>query len=257
MGSNNQPSILLTRQQTHLGSSVTQLQASGCKVAWLETLTILPCATEKLADVARRIEAFTHVLFVSRNAARVGIASLVEQGVDILNMDACFLTVGKETAKQLSMAGVEAFYPASGNGAKALLDDPVMQDLSGKFILIVRGKHGLDWPAEQMRQRGAAVEQIIVYEQIMPKYALAKLIELIDLYPRIDAVFLHSSHSATNFLALIKGHQRVFASAQLIVGSAQIAQTVRDLGWVGNVYVAESPSNLHMLKACEESNLLG
>ena len=243
---NTNPVVLLTRQSRFLGNMATILETLDYLPVAIETLAVEPISDKTVTALLKDLERFTDLVFVSRNAVEFGMTILEQQQISIPKSTQV-LAVGAETAKQLYKHGVDAFFPDQGSGADALLGVAQLANLQNRKILIVRGTHGLVWPAEEMRKRGAIVEHANVYSQDMPDDGADRFKELLENHQRIEGVFLHSAQSATNFMQLVRKDIERFADTVLVVGSERIAEVVKTLGWRSEIRVAQSPSNKHMM----------
>ncbi len=243
--SSNKPAVLLTRQYHLLGNMPAILQRLDFNAVHVPTLDVV--ATEPVAEELANIKSYSDVVFVSRNAVNIAMNILNEAGGIPNNVKA--MTVGEETAKHLHEYGVEALFPSSGVGAKALLDVEQLKDLSGRKILVIRGQRGLDWPAEEMRQRGAQVDQAVCYRQFVPDYSQQALHDALEQMPNLHCVFAHSVDSLKNLLAIAGDQIEVIRASMLVAGSANIENTAREFGWAGKIKRAQSPSNKDMLLA--------
>jgi len=243
------PIVILTRQEEYLGNTPALLESLDYQSRHISTINIEPKQDHELLNTFAYIEQFTDILFVSRNAVEITIPIIQQRGglPDHLRV----MAVGSETAKQLYKYGIDAFFPDQGNGAKALLSAKQLEDLAGRKILIVRGENGLDWPAEEMQNRGGVVLTVKCYDQIKPGSLEEEVHTLLagDAPYRVEGIFVHSSLSAKYLLPHVIQHPRKIASAKLIAGSEQVAKVAKDCGWENEVRVAESPSNKHMMIA--------
>lgn len=247
----SKPMVLLTRQHRYLGNTAAILQRLDFQPTHIPTLSIEPDYKPELLKVFANLDDYTDVLFVSRNAVEVGMSMLdQQQGVpDSVRV----MAVGAETAKQLFRYGIDALYPSEGSGAEALLNVAQLSDLSGRNILLVRGDQGLDWPAEEMRKRGATVDQTSCYSQTVPEKSQGRLHEALVDNNRLAGIFIHSAQSLRNLMSIAGGHQALLTESVLVAGSERIAQIAKELNWKGDVRVADSPSNKHMMIAFSES----
>jgi hydroxymethylbilane synthase len=245
----SKPVVLLTRQHRFRGNMASMLEKLDCIVEIAETLQIDPRVDEKILAQFQNLNTYTDLLFVSRNAVEIGLALIADvQGQLPEKMNV--MTVGPETAKQLKAHGINAFFPSRGTGAEALLAVDKMKDLRGRRILVVRGIGGLDWPSDEMRKRGAAVDHADVYEQSMPRDGKRQIDDILARHAQIHGVFIHSAQSAANFMELVASHAEKFIEGVMIVGSERIADVALELGWQQEIIIAESPSNKHMMMAC-------
>ncbi|MCL4133099.1 UNVERIFIED_CONTAM: hypothetical protein GTU68_043190 [Idotea baltica] len=244
-----QPLVILTREEKFLGNTPALLQSLDYQPKHIEALSVEPTYDEEVLSLFNNMEQFTDVLFVSRNAVELSVP-MIEQQSDVLK-SIRVMAVGPETAQQLYQFQIDALVPDSGHGAEALLKVQQLQELSGRKILIVRGKFGLDWPAEKMQERGAEVVSALCYQQVEPVSLGVQIKELFSkaASPQVKGIFLHSSISAINILSHIVQYPDKIRDTKLIVGSDQIATTARDFGWTNEIRVAQSPSNKHMMIA--------
>jgi len=233
--------VLLTRQDQFLGNTINILERLDYHSAHIPTLKIEP--NPKLGELTalNHLSDYTDILFVSRNAVEVERGGIPD-GIRVM-------TMGAETAKQIYGHGIDAMFPNIGVGAEALLKVKHLQDFTGRKVLVVRGNLGLDWPAEEMRRRGAEVDQLYCYIQMVPEGSADKLADIIKKNQAIDVIFIHSANSLLNLMEIAAEHKDTLIKAKLVAGSHNIARSAKALGWQGEVNIAESPSNKHMIVA--------
>jgi len=243
----DKPVVLLTRQFGFLGNTAAILKRLDFQSAHIPTLKIEKCNKRDLAEKAKNLESYTDLIFVSRNAVEIGMkAILINGGVpDHVRV----MGVGSESAKQLFRHGIDALFPDKEVGAEALLKVDQLQDLTDRKILIVRGELGLDWPQEEMRERGAEVDLVQCYRHVVPRNSLIKLEDVISQKANIAGVFIHSSQSMINLVKIADERIDQLSGATLVVGSENIKKTAQELDWKGEIRVAQSPSNKHMMIA--------
>ena len=243
----SKPMVLLTRQHRYLGNTAAILQRLDFQPTHIPTLHVESNPSSFLLNTFANLEQYTDVLFVSRNAVEIAMPIIQKQGG--LPQGIQVMAVGGETAKQLYDYNVSALFPNVGNGAEALLNVAQLADLSDRKILLIRGEQGLDWPAEEMRRRGANVDQAICYEQSLPEKSPSQLADALDQNDCLEGVFVHSVQSLQNLIDISGKHQGRILLATLVAGSQRIADKAAELGWIGEVRVAESPSNKNMMIA--------
>lgn len=240
------PVVVLTRQERYLGNSQEIMDSFDYQGVHIPALVVEPNTDSATLSPLRNLSDYTDLIFVSRNAVEQGMAIIEESGS--LPEEIRVMAVGAETAKQLYKTyGVDAMFPDHGVGAEALLRVKALDDLNGRRILIVRGDIGLDWPAEEMRNRGAIVEQVEVYSQGPHPELNSRIEKLIASHRTIACIFLHSPQSAANLMQAMRPHLPKLSETILIAGSQRIARTALEAGWEGKLRVARSPSNKHML----------
>ncbi len=244
------PKILLTRQKVYLGNSMSILETLDYQPMHVQSIRIEPSYNASMLAQFDQLDRLTDIVFVSRNAAEIGMAIIDERGG--LPDGVRTMAIGAETAKQLYRRGVDALFPQNGNGMTELLKVKPLANLSGRNILIVRGEIGLDWPAEEMTRRGAVVEQAMCYVQSPPSDVGMRLREVFQAAGVLSGVFAHSEQSIINLIEAAGDQADILRKATLVAGSQRIADAAIDHGWSGKVKIAQSPSNKHMMIAFSE-----
>lgn len=241
------PVVILTRQARYLGNTAAILQRLNFQPAHIPTLKVEPKFSQEVLKIFTDISQYNDVIFTSRNAVQVGMGIIEKKGG--MPVSTRVMAVGAETAKQLYSYGIDALFPEKGSGAKALLKVGPMKDLSGKKILLVRGEVGLDWPAQEMRDRGAEVIEAKCYAQNSPENCADRIKEVYEQNARVEGLFIHSSQSLLNLLEAAGEFAERLKQVKLVVGSENIQATAKKVGWLGAMHVAQSPSNKHMMIA--------
>ncbi len=239
--------VIVTRQKGFLGNTQFILEHFGHPVFHVPTLDIKVSSNDDVVQKLSNLNQYTDLVFVSRNAVKVGMQLINKYGTVPQNIRV--MTVGPETAKQLYKMGIEALFPQAGVGAEALLKVSQIRDLSGRKILIIRGAGGLIWPSDEMRKRGAQVDHANCYMQLLPVESASKLSTILDENVALGGVFVHSEQSVINLIAMAGLGAHKLGKTKLIAGSQRIADAARNRGWSGEIVVAESPANKHMLMA--------
>ena len=243
----SKPMVLLTRQHRFLGNTAAILQRLDFQPTHVPTISVEPNYSSELLDLFTHLDRYTDILFVSRNAVEVGMSMIAQQGG--IPSDTNVMAVGSETAKQLFRHGIDAMFPSQGSGAEALLKVSQLKNLNDRRVLIVRGEHGLAWPSEEMRKRGATVEEAVCYQQSVPEKSESQLSDALAQNEQLEGVFIHSSQSLRNLMAIAGSQRARVEAAILVAGSQRIAETAKEMQWKGEIRVAESPSNKHMMIA--------
>lgn len=241
------PVVLLTRQFGFLGNTASILKRLDYQSAHIPTLKIERSNKAEVHEAFKKLSKYTDLIFVSRNAVEVGLKAISKVGGIPEGMRV--MAVGSETAKQLFRHGIDAMFPDNDSGAEALLKVDQLQDLTDRKILIIRGESGLNWPADQMRDRGAEVDDVKCYRYGVPRNSLIKLEDVLSQNANIAGVFIHSSQALKNLVKIAGKHIEQLSEITLVAGSENIAKTAQEIDWKGEIRIAQSPSNKHMMIA--------
>lgn len=226
--------------------------AAGYQVHWQPLLELSACAQlspaqhQMLLDLAH----FQHVIFISANAVRFGMALISEHWPQVppgIN----WYAVGAATAERLSHFHIHAITPGSDMSSEGLLALPYLRNVEGQRVLIIKGEGGRDALRTELLHRGALVEELACYRRSMPDVpegALALRIAQAE----IDVILLSSGESLANLLLLLSPEETTkFKSLGLVVPSERVADMARQAGF-DHVVAAANASDVAMLRALQE-----
>ncbi|MDN5870068.1 MAG: uroporphyrinogen-III synthase [Nitrococcus sp.] len=229
------------------------LEQVGAKALRCPLLIISPAPnTPSLRRLIEEIDSFDLLLFNSPNAVKFGIAQLGSRCN--LRARAKIAAIGAKTAQAISGLGYPAdICPEAGFDSESLLQLPIMQNVSGMRIAILRGSGGRDLTESVLRSRGAEVVHVQVYERLPPSKDQLEQIEALLLRESFDAVTITSGEA---FLALWSGSdcnlQHLLNQSTFIVGSRRIADIAQAEGLRSFIAVADDPSDESMFSALIE-----
>jgi uroporphyrinogen-III synthase len=151
--------VLVTRPEQQATPLCRLLEAEGALTLRLPAIEIRATADRRNTGLGD-LERFDLIVFVSANAVRYG-APLLDQRRDL-----SLAAVGPATARALNQAGYRvAIVPSAGYDTESLLADPRLTHLTGKRVLLVKGRAGREMLGAELARRGAAVETADVYER--------------------------------------------------------------------------------------------
>ena len=120
----------------------------------------------------------THYIFVSRSAARIGGALILEQGR--IMYDSKFYAIGEGTKRELLSLGFKSIsLPETGQDSEALLRVPSLQNIAGKKLVVVRGNGGRLILNKGLEERGGIVKNFECYVRKKPIWN-AELMNLVN-----------------------------------------------------------------------------
>ena len=240
--------VLLTRPAHLQQGALELLTAAGYECISLPLLSITPIdiESEEAGYLRSRIldlDLYTRVIFISRNAARIG-ADLIDQYWPQLPVGVEWIAIGQGTADELSHLGIDA-QVNPGVDSEALLDAPQLRELSDQRILLVKGVGGRDLLRKILEKRGAIVDEIEIYQRTPCDYTDTELVERIS--KPLDALLITSGEA---LIALEHIKWRDLRSSLLIVPSERIASQAQELGYQ-NIQTSAGASDRAMLDALE------
>lgn len=153
--------VLVTRPAAQASELVTAIGNAGGRSFEFPVIEIVPRNTTEVAADIADLPTPHIVIFVSRNA--------VEFGMQYVDESTRLAVIGPATASAVRAAGRHvSIQPGSGFDSESLLAEAALSDVAGRNILIVRGQSGRELMTETLRERGASVHHLHVYDRRRP-----------------------------------------------------------------------------------------
>jgi uroporphyrinogen-III synthase len=225
------------------------LEEAGLRCRHVPLIEIQPFDTP---DTGQRqlllgLSEFQHVIFISRNAIRHGMA-WIEDYWPQLPVGLHWYAVGHSSARLLEEYGVRALTPESEMSSEGLLALPSLQHVGQQRVLIVRGEGGRSLLRESLEARGARVEDLVVYRRTLPAYAPGELAAEMLADGR-KLVLISSGEGFHNMLSLLDSESTAVAREFTVIAPGErVAEQVREAGFK-NVLAADSATDEAMVAA--------
>lgn len=154
--------VLVTRPLHQSPPLVSAIKQQGGNAIPFPTIEIRPRNAASVIEDAYRLADPDVAIFVSSNAVAHG---LQHAG------DARIAVVGPATAEAVRSAGRAVdIMPSDGFDSEHLLKTAELFEVAGKRVRIIRGQDGRELLATTLRERGADVDYLSVYERTLPLY---------------------------------------------------------------------------------------
>ena len=195
--------ILVTRARAQASEFADLLEANGAQVIQCPTIKIHPVDVD--TAYVRLTHEYDWIIFTSINAVEIFYERLQENGKDARAFGGCKIcAVGPKTVDALNRIGINPdFVPSHSRGSVIAAE---IEDVNGKKILLPRAKIATDDLPNGLRERGALVDDVPLYDTVKVSEGSHKTIEADLLNGRIDLVTFTSSSTVTNFLEMFPAH---------------------------------------------------
>ncbi|MCC5888835.1 MAG: uroporphyrinogen-III synthase [Gammaproteobacteria bacterium] len=214
--------FLVLRPQPGADETVAALAAAG-----IEALALPVLGREALAeDAAMRasIQALAEnrlVIFVSPAAVEFGMA-LIDRYWPQYPVTVHWVAVGERTRQALAAWGVKALTPADEDErSEGLLALPELQAVAEEKVLIMRGRGGRELLADSLRERGARVSFLELYERVPLPVTLPE--------PGLLAGMVVTSVAVLQ--ALLASGGEALKAVPMIVPSERVMEAARQAGF--------------------------
>ena len=213
----------------------------------IEELNAASPAGRSALEILGRIKESSHLLFVSANAARIGVQWLRRAGQIPLPQQLRLLAVGPATAAELQSLGTTPVTPEQEFTSEGLLALPELQQLAGATIVIVRGVGGRSLLADELARRGAAVSIAELYRRVAPGELAPTLVAGLQ-GGAIGAIMAASGETLDNVVLLTEAAGIDVRGLVVVVPGARVAAQAYGKGF-RHVVVADSAVAGDMVRA--------
>lgn len=247
-------SVLVTRPEHQAQGFVDRVVEAGGQALRFPVIEIQEIA---LSDDAEQIlldkQATDCMIFISANAVRLGLKSIRDIAPQRLE-DTRVLAIGKATAAALVNEGVQPdLVPPSPYNSEALLAMPEMREVKGKKYTVIKGKGGRTYLMEQLRLRGAQVNEIDNYVRVKPQASHSNIEQFVNVDNPVIAV---TSVKGLHYLfEMVTKDQAVWIKqhARFLVPGARVGDAVRDCHVRLAPWIAENATDPVMMKKLIQS----
>ncbi|WP_241622455.1 uroporphyrinogen-III synthase [Rosenbergiella australiborealis] len=242
-------SILVTRPMPEGSQLVKRLRLTGRQAWHLPLIDFLP--GRQLLDFSSRIPSLSNGDFIIVVSAR----ALTYAGPFLLAenrpwpTEVNYLAIGKNSALALHRYCNKVVDFPDKNISEALMDLPLLEEVTGKNCFILRGNGGRELLGEVLQARGANVSYFECYQRIPVKYQGAE--QAFHWRQKGISTIIVTSGEMLNLLyELVPALDRNewLLHCRLIVVSDRLATIAADFGW-RDIVVADGADNDALLRA--------
>ncbi|MCA9958328.1 MAG: uroporphyrinogen-III synthase [Anaerolineales bacterium] len=189
------PRIVVTRSREQADEFASRLTAAGFTPLIFPVIEFAAMPTEPLDATLDQLAQYDWLVFTSVNAVEFFFRRVHERNGIVGGV--AVAAVGSATAAKLAEYDIAPdFMPDEFTGAQLALG---LGDLRGKRVLLPRARQGRPEIVALMRQQGAVVDDVALYETVT---AVATPTALATLAAGFEAITFTSPSSVRNFLKL-------------------------------------------------------
>jgi uroporphyrinogen III methyltransferase/synthase len=193
--------IVVTRAPEQAGEFSAKLRALGAEVLELPVISIQPSIHPAPLT---NLESYDWVIFTSVN----GVRCFVDRLDDIRAIRGRICTIGPATRKAVEALRLKVDLMPAEYVAESVVEAFASIDLQNKRILLPRAAVARDLIPVELSKRGAHVDVIEAYRNVIPEQAAARAHEIFSEAHKPDWITFTSSSTVTNFLAIV-GRERL------------------------------------------------
>jgi uroporphyrinogen-III synthase len=225
--------ILVTRPAHQAEKLCTLIEEQGGLALQLPVTDIRPIRKdEALQKLLAGMGKYHLGIFISRNAVKHTLMLLNNDAAALKHMK--IMATGQATANLLQRYGfMQVIHGGAYAESETLLGLPELQSpqVSGRHIIIFRGKGGRELLAETLRARGASVDYAEVYERVPVRYQREEL-DNIWFNQTPDCMVVTSSESLQNLFDMLSSEQRnIMLDTTIVVFGKRMYELAIKLGF--------------------------
>ena len=201
--------VLITRPREQAADLVDRLEAMGAETIVAPMVRITPPDDDgPLEEACARAGTFDWIVFASANAVDAFMDRVLAHAHDVRALAGVKLcAVGPATAKRLERHGLKADLVPSEYRAEALVVAAlaVAGGMRGRTVLLPRADIGREVVADELRNHGAIVTEVIAYKTVTvePEREDGPDVYRMLLERRIDVVTFTSPSAVRNFVTVL------------------------------------------------------
>ena len=241
--------ILVTRPREQATQLTQMLEQLGAKTILFPTITITPPASWEDCDRAlATIDSYDAIIFTSSNAVayfldRAGLKRT--DTTEILSQKPLF-TISEKTRQAVGRYGLNASTFEKIRDSHSFGEALTQENVFGKKFLFPKGNLASSEFLSMIRDRGATVDEVVVYETRPPSDMDSDKIQKLLQREEIDLVLFFSPSSVKNFLERISDAFLVGVSIGAIGQTTE--ETARSFSLKVDI-VAEVPNTENLVSA--------
>jgi uroporphyrinogen III methyltransferase/synthase len=218
--------VVVTRARAQASGVAKTLQGLGAQVVELPAIRIESLTgTDEARAAAKAIGDYDLICLTSPNGVKLLFEAIAEAGLDARALaGATVAAIGPGTARALAAEGIAADVIPERFVAEALVEVLEDVEVDGKRVLIARAAEARDVLPDALRERGASVDVVALYETVRE----APDEKSIAAAQGADYVTFTSSSTVTNLTDALG--ERFPAAARIVSIGPVTSETVREAG---------------------------
>jgi uroporphyrinogen III methyltransferase/synthase len=160
--------VVVTRARAQASDLAARLASLGANVVELPAIRIVPrIDSDEVRKAVGALHSYALVCLTSPNGVRLLFEAMAEQGRDARALaNATVAAIGPGTAAALQERGVLADVIPKTSVAEALVEALAEVEVEGRPVLLARAAEARDVLPDALRERGADVDVVTLYETV-------------------------------------------------------------------------------------------
>ncbi len=208
--------VAVTRARAQVSALSVRLRGLGAEVVEAPAIRIVPRSPDEgeLAKAIERIEEYALVCLTSPNGAELLLDALAREGRDARSLaGATVAAIGPGTARALAARGIRADVVPERSIAEALVEALADVAVEGRPVLVARASGARDLLPNALRDRGAHVDVLALYDTVPEPLSR----DVLEGLARADYVTFTASSTVDSLLAALTAAASRFPAGARVV----------------------------------------
>lgn len=194
--------IMVTRSRHQASTLVDKIQELGGSAVEFPTIEIKPNSnTDELINMYENLKNYNWLIFTSVNSVEIFFENLKKYNFDIRDIGtARICAIGKVTQEAIEKRLLKVEVTPPDYIAEALIECLKNSIKEGDKVLIPRADVAREILPEQLREFGAGVDVVSLYETVIPTHSRESLAKKLE---KVDTITFTSSSTVSNFIEIL------------------------------------------------------
>jgi uroporphyrinogen-III synthase len=195
--------VMIPRGKAHAKSFSELVASNGGIPVEIPLIAFQPvAASEKLLKTLANLHTYDWIIFTS-NVTVETFYSFLKKGQALLPKIA---VIGEKTKEVLVDMGETVDFVPEEYVAEGFIDEFLPHVNQGERILIPKGNLARDYISAALKEKGAIVDEIIIYETFMPDESRGKLVKMLS-EESLDILTFTSPSTIDHFMKIVEENQ--------------------------------------------------
>lgn len=232
--------MIITRTRESASKLIEKLEELGAICYEIPTIKIEPILNKKIFQVIDNLSKYDWIIFTSENGVKLFLKALQERRKDLRAFGkAKIAVIGKATKAALEKFGIiPDLMPEKEFTQEGLVSLFSEIEIKDRFILIPRAKEAREVLPEKLKEFGAKVEVLPIYETKICEESREKLENVLK--NGVDLITFTSSSTVKNFFKLLGETKKNYLKNVIFASIGPItSKTLREFGFKPHIEAEE------------------
>lgn len=223
--------IVITRPRLQSKNFSQKLINLGAEIINFPTIEIIPTGNSALDSALEKLDNYDWIIFTSVNGLEIFFKRFSEKKLNLKDFHSLkFAVIGSKTSETLNNYNIKADLIPDEFVGESLVSKFAEIDIMGKRFLIPGAALSREILPEKLVEYGAIVDNIAIYETVLPDSAGVEFIINRLFNENIDYITFTSSSTVNNFFEILQNYplEKLVSQTKVVCIGPVTAKTVTE-----------------------------